>query len=289
MFLKRKREFFLFLFLPVFFIFLPNSLYAQATNENCSPWNCECDSPSDRCIRNHFGSYTCQIAKEIGGDCQPKILGLGCDECGPGLECRRAGFGVYICAPPDANLDQYFCNPWTGKPCSNEERCVQISWGHYECRNPKKEGEDCLPPPSLNECGPGLECRQTSFGKYECLSSFRDVCQGNEECKKCFKTKKDGGVYENGGAWTTLGCIPTEPMDLVKWLFPYLLGFGGLAAFGLIVYSGFRLMTSSGDPQKIQGAKETITAAVTGLIFIILSLFLLRLIGVDILGLPGLE
>lgn len=93
----------------------------------------------------------------------------------------------------------------------------------------------------------------------------------------------------NKGVQTALGCIPTEPMDLVKWLFPYLLGFGGLAAFGLIVYSGFRLMTSSGDPQKIQGAKETITAAITGLIFIILSLFLLRLIGVDILGLPGLE
>jgi hypothetical protein len=93
----------------------------------------------------------------------------------------------------------------------------------------------------------------------------------------------------NGGVQTALGCIPTEPMDLVKWLFPYLLGFGGLAAFGLIVYSGFQLMTSSGDPQKIQGAKETITSAVTGLIFIILSLFLLRLIGVDILGLPGIE
>ena len=98
-------------------------------------------------------------------------------------------------------------------------------------------------------------------------------------------TTRDG----KDGVQTALGCIPTEPMDLVKWLFPYLLGFGGLAAFGLIVYSGFQLMTSSGDPQKIQGAKETITSAVTGLIFIILSLFLLRLIGVDILGLPGLE
>lgn len=98
-------------------------------------------------------------------------------------------------------------------------------------------------------------------------------------------TTRDG----KDGVQTALGCIPTEPMDLVKWLFPYLLGFGGLAAFGLIVFSGFRLMTSSGDPQKIQGAKETITSAVTGLIFIILSLFLLRLIGVDILGLPGLE
>ncbi len=122
-------------------------------------------------------------------------------------------------------------------------------------------GEGITEPPSL---GPG---------QY-------NICQDNHDCLNCF---------DEGKAWTALGCIPTEPMDLVKWLFPYLLGFGGLAAFGLIVYSGFRLMTSSGDPQKIQGARETITSAVTGLIFIILSLFLLRLIGVNLLGLPGLE
>ncbi len=107
-----------------------------------------------------------------------------------------------------------------------------------------------------------------------------DICQGDEACSNCFS---------NGNAWTAFGCIPTDPMNLVKWLFPYLLGFGGLAVFGLIVFSGIQIIISSGDPQKIQGAKETITSAITGLIFVILSLFLLRLIGVDILGLPGLE
>jgi len=95
--------------------------------------------------------------------------------------------------------------------------------------------------------------------------------------------------YENNipGIQTALGCIPADPRELVKWIFPYLLGLGGLSAFVLIVFSGIQILTSGGNPEKIQGAKETITSAVTGLLFIILSLFLLRLIGGDILGLPG--
>lgn len=151
---------------------------------------------------------------------------------------------------------------------TNNEKVV--SPAYIDCSG---TGKSCVP-----GCGCGAESCQTPFTPFEICNTVEE--ESVENCKKCFS---------QGGAWTALGCIPTEPMDLVKWLFPYLLGFGGLAAFGLIVYSGFRLMTSSGDPQKIQGAKETITAAITGLIFIILSLFLLRLIGVNILGLPGLE
>ncbi len=100
-------------------------------------------------------------------------------------------------------------------------------------------------------------------------------------CLLCF--------FDNKGIWTALGCLPTDPLGLVKAFFPYLLGLGGLSAFLLIVFSGIKILTSAGNPEAIQGAKETITSAVTGLLFVILSLFLLRLIGVEILGLPGLN
>ncbi|MGI6278377.1 MAG: pilin [Patescibacteria group bacterium] len=101
-------------------------------------------------------------------------------------------------------------------------------------------------------------------------------------------TPSDNITCDSGnGVQTALGCIPTDPMALIKWIFPYLLGFGGLAAFALIVFSGIQILTSAGNPEKVQGAKETITSAITGLLFIILSLFLLRLIGADILQIPG--
>ncbi len=88
---------------------------------------------------------------------------------------------------------------------------------------------------------------------------------------------------------SALGCIPTDPEALIKNLFPYLLGLGGLMAFGFIVTAGIQILTSTGNPEKIQAAQELATSAITGLLFIILSLFLLRLIGVNILGLPGLK
>jgi len=121
--------------------------------------------------------------------------------------------------------------------------------------------------------------------------AWYDVCQGNSDCRKCLNSKETGGeyTYESGGAWTALGCIPTDPLDLVKWIFPYLLGIGGTIAFFMLIIGGFQIMTSGGDPEKIKAGKEQITAAISGLLFIIFSLFILRFIGVDILGLPGLE
>ena len=46
-------------------------------------------------------------------------------------------------------------------------------------------------------------------------------------------------------------------------------------------------MISRGDKEKLQAARETITAAIVGLLFIVLSIVILEIIGVDILKIPG--
>ena len=88
-------------------------------------------------------------------------------------------------------------------------------------------------------------------------------------------------------AWTALGCIPTGSTDFVSWLLARAILLGGGLAFLLMIWGSFQVLTSSGDPQKLQNGKEVFTSAISGLLFIILSLFLLRLIGVDILKIPG--
>jgi hypothetical protein len=68
---------------------------------------------------------------------------------------------------------------------------------------------------------------------------------------------------------------------ILKWA----VGVGGGIAFLLIVYSGFMIMTATGDPKRLQAGQELLTSAVSGLILLILSIFILKFIGVDILGL----
>src|SRR3989344_4807986 len=83
---------------------------------------------------------------------------------------------------------------------------------------------------------------------------------------------------------TALGCIPTTPRDLVQWVLKYAILMGGGIAFLLSVWGGATILLSAGNPEKINEGREIIVSAISGLLFIVFSVFLLRLIGVDILG-----
>jgi hypothetical protein len=91
------------------------------------------------------------------------------------------------------------------------------------------------------------------------------------------------------GSWcdTAVGQISTGPWGFAKALFSVILGISGGIAIILIIISGYRLMTSRGNPEQVQVAKEQLTAAIVGLMFVIFSLVILQTIGVDILQLPG--
>lgn len=66
----------------------------------------------------------------------------------------------------------------------------------------------------------------------------------------------------------------------------YALGFAGIVLFVLLVTGGFKFITSGGDPKAVEGARNTITYAVIGLIVVIASFLILVLIynitGVDV-------
>jgi len=93
------------------------------------------------------------------------------------------------------------------------------------------------------------------------------------------------------GINTAIGCVPfsndTTTSDLVGFILRWAIGVGGGIAFLLILYAGFQIMTSSGDPNRLKGGQELLTAAISGLIMLLFSVVLLRIIGVDILKIPG--
>ena len=57
-------------------------------------------------------------------------------------------------------------------------------------------------------------------------------------------------------------------------LFPGVIGLG----FFMIGKSGYTFLTSEGNPEKVKQAKEELTSAIIGLIFVILSAVILKLI-----------
>jgi hypothetical protein len=89
------------------------------------------------------------------------------------------------------------------------------------------------------------------------------------------------------GIVTAIGCVPTRPQLFIYWLLNRVISIGGGIAFLIMIWGVFQIMTSSGDPEKLQKGKEIMVSAGAGLLFIIFSTFLLELIGVNILKIPG--
>lgn len=92
----------------------------------------------------------------------------------------------------------------------------------------------------------------------------------------------------DGGINTAIGCIPFgNRAAMLRFFVTWGIGIGGGIAFLMLVIAGFQFMTSSGDPKKIQASKELVSAAIAGIVMLILSVFILRVIGVNILGVLG--
>lgn len=127
----------------------------------------------------------------------------------------------------------------------------------------------------------GILCKNAlaGFGDESNTAKICEFAGNNASCIDCFQNQ--------GGAWTAIGCIPTSPDGFIKKFLGFAVGIAGGIAFLLILVSGFQILTSAGNPEKMTAGKELLSAAISGLILIIFSIFLLRLIGFTILGIPG--
>lgn len=93
---------------------------------------------------------------------------------------------------------------------------------------------------------------------------------------------------DTGGLWTGVGCIPVkDTTQMVNALLTIGLGIAGAVVVMMALAGGFLMSTSQGDIKRVEEARSLITSAVSGILFIIFSVTLLRYIGVQILQLPG--
>lgn len=90
------------------------------------------------------------------------------------------------------------------------------------------------------------------------------------------------------GIESAIGCIPYANMNSFStFMLLWFIGLGGGIAFLLMLYGGFLLITSAGNPERVKMGRTILVSALSGLLFIIFSVFLLRTIGVEILNIPN--
>ena len=77
----------------------------------------------------------------------------------------------------------------------------------------------------------------------------------------------------------TLQCIVPLFSTIVNWA----LIFAGVVALFFIIFSGYKFLTSGGDPKQTEGARKTLTWAIVGLILILMSFAIVRFVA-DVTG-----
>lgn len=154
--------------------------------------------------------------------------------------------------------------------------------------SPKSVNAEVVCPPDH----PGTVCAAFNPDAANCIQVSK--CYGGITNQYCCGapdiTPAEGGgstgpSIENGYIDTAIGHIPISgENDIAGFFLSWGMGVGGAIALIMIAISTYMIMTSAGDPRKLQAGKELLTSAVAGLVLLVSSAYVLKLIGVDILG-----
>ena len=176
------------------------------------------------------------------------------------------------------------CLPNTSPPAGldySNEKCMAEFGVDYGCSAQLKAGSTC-------------DASDDLAGTYYQVHCYKYDTSGNgggggggddwededvgEPCTGNFLVGYLVGGPTYAGINSGIGCIPTNWKDLSGWALSLALGFGGAIAILLIMVGGYKVMTSQGDPEKLEDGKGTLTAAISGLIFIILSVTIYQIV-----------
>jgi len=223
------------------------------------------------------------------------VVDMSTYNCQPGFDSNRQ-----ICESQDNMSD---CQGQINNNCvstaPDEERCFECvdtitgciprDAGDTRCKYLDLETCDasCKGQPLRYRCENKI-CIEDPEGPYQGYVDCETSC--TEGLPPLWEDELDPtcSIYGGKGIDTAIGCIPIENTNsLIGFILRWAVGIGGGIAFLLIVFAGFQIMTSAGNPERLQAGRELLTSAIAGLILLIFSVFILRIIGIDILKLPG--
>lgn len=86
---------------------------------------------------------------------------------------------------------------------------------------------------------------------------------------------------------TDLGCLPNDPVGFVQKFYGIGLSLIGMVALLFLIYGGYQIMTSGGNPDKLQKGKEYIYYSIAGILLAIFGFVFVEFIAGQILRIPG--
>ncbi len=221
-----------------------------------------CPSNNPQCSGTSYTS-TCsslgQVCNTLSDCCS------GIPYCGGGISGAGACSTTLACGGPGATCTS--SNPCcTGDTCNNGD-CVQNICS--------QTGQPCsITTGKENNCCSGV-CTNS-----KCIAGTPVPPPPPDPCPK-----------QNGICTiidTAVGTIDVStPGAFVKAAFGVILSVSGAIAILIIIFSGYGIMFSQRDPERIKGSQEMLTSAIVGLLFMIFSVTILHIIGYDIFRLPG--
>jgi len=87
---------------------------------------------------------------------------------------------------------------------------------------------------------------------------------------------------------TDFGCWPNDLTGFVSQFYGTGIAFIGGLALIIIIWGGYTILTSQGDPNRLNAGRSYIYYAIAGLLLAIFGYVFFEFIGVNILHLPGL-
>lgn len=142
-------------------------------------------------------------------------------------------------------------------------------------------GEELIPP--------GENIDQEDLNELEIdTAPIIPLCQTISDPKlrmRCEACQGSGEVVS--GIWTGIGCMPTNFSGIVGSLFTLFSGLMGGFVFLCLVSNGLKIMASRGNSEALKKGQEAITACLVGFVVLVLSVLFLKIVGVNILNLPG--
>lgn len=236
----------------------------------------KCGASANSCPQNHVCLLTSGKNK-----CNLDTTGIWCGGgsggCNPIGSCADGthGYEGYYCKVSDVPPYNTF---WEPAPC--QYGLPGAKWlTKEECEAGCKTGPCCgvigSTPCTPNKCGVAAFCEAD-----ECCVYY-EYQQGGGYWACSIEVGDDPGDLPSfdykGPKITSLGAIINPTAKILY--------YGGLfIGISFIVLSGYKLMTSQGNPQKTQDAQEQLTAAILGIVFILLSAAILRVIINQIVG-----